>query len=185
MTLTVRVNLTKWEHTKCMGETPKAFIERMTRNIEAVKKNGLAELKEMFENASSAQTKEYYEMLRHFGVIVELCTSSNTKLGNMKTLDEIPYDKYVVEGIPVVVGTDGEGYFRDSMKQEASLISAISEGKTDTMTDSNDSDNGPKKPSKMDKYLGHFLSGWTIHSKLSKTAKGLNMDVTVEEYMFS
>ena len=131
------------------------------------------------------ETKEYYEMLRHFGVIVELCTSSNTKLGNMKTLDEIPYDKYVVEGIPVVVGTDGEGYFRDSMKQEASLISAISEGKTDTMTDSNDPDNGPKKPSKMDKYLGHFLSGWTIHSKLSKTAKGLNMDVTVEEYMSS
>ena len=62
-------------------------------------------------------TKEYYEMLRHFGVIVELCPSSNTKLGNMQTLDEIPYDKYVEEGIPVVVGTDGGGYFRSSMKQ--------------------------------------------------------------------
>lgn len=61
MTLTVRANLTKWEHTKCMGETPKAFIERMTRNIEAVKKNGLAELKEMYKNVSSVQTKEYYE----------------------------------------------------------------------------------------------------------------------------
>ena len=61
MTLTVRANLTKWEHTKCMGETPKAFIERMTRNIEATKANGLTYLKEMYRSASNSETKKYYE----------------------------------------------------------------------------------------------------------------------------
>lgn len=61
MTLTVRANLTKWEHTKCMGETPKAFIERMTRNIEATKANGLSYLKEMYHSASNSETKKYYE----------------------------------------------------------------------------------------------------------------------------
>ena len=131
--------------------------------------------------------KDYYDKLRHFGVTVELCPSSNTKLGNMKTLDEIPYDKYAEERIPVVVGTDGEGYFRDSMKQDASLISAGSAKKRKNATISNVP---PTSSGKLDKCLGCFLSDWDNSSKennLEKTYSdsGLNMNMTIDDCILS
>ena len=133
------------------------------------------------------ENEKYYERLRHFGAIVELCPSSNTKLGNLRKLEDIPYDKYVEKGIPVVVGTDGEGYFRDSMKQEASLVSIGSKSKRKNATASK---NPPTDSGKSDKYLGYFIDDWGNASK-SKNAEnsqvdsGLDMDITIDEYMSS
>ena len=165
-------------------------LEAEIKRLEDLKDNFC--LKDRFEirighGLHFKETKEYYEMLRHFGVIVELCPSSNTKLGNMQTLDEIPYDKYVEEGIPVVVGTDGGGYFRSSMKQEASLVSAVSKTKRKNAITPN---TPPTDDGELDTLLGCFLDDWDNSSKTSNVAKGqsdngLNMDMTVDEYMSS
>ena len=131
--------------------------------------------------------KEYYRMLRHFGVTVELCLSSNFKLGNLKTLDESPYDKYRRNGINVVVGPDGEGYFMTSMKQEASLVSMTSNGQNKSFVEE---ENDSRKPTGyLDTFLNSFIKKLSTVSN-RKEAKdysdsGLNMDVSVDEYINS
>ena len=62
---------------------------------------------------------EYYKLLKHFNVIVEICESSNFALGNIADLAQIPYDKYIKNKIPFVIGTDGGGFYLTTLKGEA------------------------------------------------------------------
>lgn len=139
---------------------------------------------------------EYYQKLRHFGVTVELCPSSNIRLGNMKGLAEIPYYTYLKNGIPVVVGTDGEGYFSDSMMQDASLIAASFDYHSSKFVNGPDRDRGNDSSEKQDKstdtgildeclgcFIGNFVNDLKHNNEYS--SKAINMDMTVDKYMIS
>ena len=67
------------------------------------------------------QTKEYFDLLKHFNVIVELCASSNFSLGNVMDLSDIPYKIYEENDIPFVIATDGGGFYLTTLKQEAAI----------------------------------------------------------------
>ena len=61
MTARVTINLMKWESCKAIGESPKAFIERMTSNIEAIRANGLKWMYEEYEKSKSEWRKGQIE----------------------------------------------------------------------------------------------------------------------------
>ncbi len=56
-------------------------------------------------------TKKYLELLRKYKVIVEINASSNFTLGNITRLDDIPYRWYFENKIPLVISTDGGGFY--------------------------------------------------------------------------
>lgn len=67
-------------------------------------------------------TEEYFNLLKHFNVVVELCASSNFALGNVFDLKDIPYKTYEEHDIPFVIGTDGGGFYLTTLKQESALL---------------------------------------------------------------
>ncbi len=64
------------------------------------------------------KTYNYFELLRDFDAIVEICQSSNFSLSNITDLSKIPFEQYAAKGIPLVIGTDGEGTYLATLKQE-------------------------------------------------------------------
>jgi hypothetical protein len=66
-------------------------------------------------------TPAYFDLLKHFDVIVEICASSNFALGNVMDLKDMPYKEYEEHGIPFVIGTDGGGFYLTTLKDEAKI----------------------------------------------------------------
>lgn len=64
-TLTVKVNLTKWEECRAFGETAEQFIKRMQGNISNIEKNGLKADKESLERELKGIGKENWCKANH------------------------------------------------------------------------------------------------------------------------
>lgn len=75
------------------------------------------------------QNERYLELLKKFKVTVEINASSNFALGNIKNMKDIPYKWYVRNNIPVVLGTDGGGFYLTTGMDE-SYIAQLFGGKT-------------------------------------------------------
>ncbi len=123
-------------------------------------------------------TKEYYELLKHFNVTVELCPSSNFSLGNLKSLKEIPYDKYIKHGIDVVLGTDGGGFYLTTLPQEVKLI--FSKLKREKNLDK--SKEKSKGTGEFDECLDLFLPKVKPPKKKGKNT-GLDMSMSIKDYL--
>ncbi len=126
----------------------------------------------------------YFVNLKQFGVVVELCTSSNFSLSNIKDLAKIPYAQYIKHGIPVVVGTDGGGYYLTSLKQEASLINWFFDRRIKKKNSK-----GNKKPpsstnnSMFDIFLGEFIGKVSNVQQSEFDNTGLDMDMSIYDYL--
>ena len=72
-------------------------------------------------------SEEYFNLLRHFNVIVEICISSNFALSNITDLKDIPINEYRKHHIPYVLGTDGGGFYLTTLSDEAKLASIFSD----------------------------------------------------------
>ena len=57
------------------------------------------------------KNSNYLSLLKKYNVIIEINSSSNFALGNVKNMSEIPYRWYYENNIPVVLGTDGGGFY--------------------------------------------------------------------------
>lgn len=66
-------------------------------------------------------TPEYFDLLRKFGVIVEINATSNMKLSNIIKMIEIKYKRYIDERIPLVISTDGHGLYNTTIIIEDEL----------------------------------------------------------------
>ena len=74
------------------------------------------------------ETEDYFKLLEHFGVVVEICASSNFALGNVFDLRDIPYKTYAKHHIPFVIGTDGGGFYLTTLKDEAAIAKVFGGG---------------------------------------------------------
>lgn len=61
---------------------------------------------------------EYFDLLREMQVIIEINASSNIKLGNILRVTDIRYQRYLEEGIPIVISTDGHGLYDTTIEEE-------------------------------------------------------------------
>ena len=68
-----------------------------------------------FDYSNSA---EYVRLLGKLGVVIEINASSNLALSNIYNLLTLPYDFYRKNKIPVVIASDGAGFYRTSPLQE-------------------------------------------------------------------
>ena len=57
------------------------------------------------------KNSNYLSLLKKYKVIIEINSSSNFALGNIKNIRNIPYRWYYENNIPVVLGTDGGGFY--------------------------------------------------------------------------
>ncbi len=74
-------------------------------------------------------TKEYFDLLRKYKVIVEINASSNIKLGNITDINDIRYQRYLDEGITIVIATDGHGLYDTTIiKEDQKAVSAVGNG---------------------------------------------------------
>ena len=63
----------------------------------------------------------YLELLKKYKVTVEINASSNFALSNIKNLKDIPYRWYIENNIPVVLGTDGGGFYLTTTIDESNI----------------------------------------------------------------
>ena len=63
----------------------------------------------------------YLKLLKKYKVTVEINASSNFALGNIKNIHDIPYNWYLENGIPVVLGTDGGGFYLTTPLDESNI----------------------------------------------------------------
>lgn len=75
------------------------------------------------------QNEEYLRLLKKFKVIVEINASSNFALKNIKNMKDIPYMWYARNNVPIVLDTDGGGFYLTNGKDEA-YIAELFSGKT-------------------------------------------------------
>ena len=61
---------------------------------------------------------EYFDLLREMQVIIEINASSNIKLGNILRVTDIRYQRYLEEGIPIAISTDGHGLYDTTIEDE-------------------------------------------------------------------
>ena len=159
-------------------------LEELDRELERIK-----ELKDNFSLRDRfnirlghalhfVDTEEYYELLKHFNATVELCPSSNFSLGNLKSLKEIPYDKYIKHGIDVVLGTDGGGFYLTTLPQEVKLIfSKLKREKDLDKSKGKSAGNG-----EFDRFLDMFLPK-VKPPKKKKESTGLDMSMSIKDYL--
>lgn len=57
------------------------------------------------------KNSNYLLLLKKYKVTIEINSSSNFALGNIKNMSDIPYRWYYENNIPVVLGTDGGGFY--------------------------------------------------------------------------
>lgn len=69
--------------------------------------------------------KEYFDLLRNLQVIVEINAESNIKLGNILRITDIRYQRYLEEGIPIVIATDGHGLYDTTIIEEDTKAESI------------------------------------------------------------
>ena len=67
------------------------------------------------------KNKNYLNLLKKYKVTVEINASSNFALGNIKRFQDIPYNWYLQNGIPVVLGTDGGGFYLTTPLDESNI----------------------------------------------------------------
>lgn len=67
------------------------------------------------------KNKNYLDLLKKYKVIVEINASSNFTLSNIKDMKDIPYRWYYENGIPMVLGTDGGGFYLTTPTDEAKI----------------------------------------------------------------
>ncbi len=70
-------------------------------------------------------TKKYFELLKSLNVIVEINSTSNIKLGNVARITDIRYKRYLEEGIPIVIATDGHGLYDTTKINEDNNAKAV------------------------------------------------------------
>ena len=78
------------------------------------------------------KNNNYLKLLKKYKVVVEINASSNFALGNITRFSEIPYNWYLNNGIPVVLGTDGGGFYLTTPQDEstiAQLFAGLAEAK--------------------------------------------------------
>lgn len=63
-------------------------------------------------------TDEYINLLKKFQCVVEINASSNFGLKNIDDYQDIPYNFYLENKIPIVLTTDGHGLYDTTTKQE-------------------------------------------------------------------
>ena len=63
-------------------------------------------------------SKEYLNLLKKFQCVVEINASSNFGLKNIQDYQDIPYNYYLENEIPIVLTTDGHGMYDTTIKQE-------------------------------------------------------------------
>ena len=63
----------------------------------------------------------YLSLLKKYKVIIEINASSNFALGNIKDMRQIPYRWYFENNIPMVLGTDGGGFYLTTPLDEVKL----------------------------------------------------------------
>lgn len=68
-----------------------------------------------------AKTQKYIDLLKKYHVIVEINATSNHTLSNIKDLYKIPYNWYLENGIPIVISTDGGGFYLTTPIDEMDL----------------------------------------------------------------
>lgn len=68
----------------------------------------------------------YIENLKKLGAIIEINASSNLALSNIDTYDQLPYDYYLKNGVPIVLSTDGHGLYDTSLQVEDFIASKVS-----------------------------------------------------------
>ena len=61
----------------------------------------------------------YLSLLKKYKVIIEINSSSNFSLGNIKNMSNIPYRWYYENNIPMVISTDGGGFYLTTPIQES------------------------------------------------------------------
>lgn len=71
------------------------------------------------------KTERYISLLKKYGVIVEINASSNFALSNIKRLKDIPYNWYLDNGIPIVLSTDGGGFYLTTPIDEMNFASVF------------------------------------------------------------
>ena len=57
------------------------------------------------------KNSNYLLLLKKYKVTIEINSSSNFALENIKNMSDIPYRWYYENNIPVVLGTDGGGFY--------------------------------------------------------------------------
>lgn len=62
--------------------------------------------------------EDYISLLKKFHCIVEINASSNYSLGNIKNYQDIPYNYYLENQIPIVIATDGHGLYDTTIQKE-------------------------------------------------------------------
>ena len=67
------------------------------------------------------KSQKYIDLLKKYNVIVEINASSNFALSNINNLKDIPYNWYLENDIPVVLSTDGGGFYLTTPTTEMEL----------------------------------------------------------------
>lgn len=61
---------------------------------------------------------EYIKLLKKLKCVIEINASSNIMLGNIDSLEKIPYKFYLSHGIPIVTSTDAHGVYSTNPNRE-------------------------------------------------------------------
>ena len=91
-----------------------------------------------FKDYTPEQLEEYRILLKKYRVVVEINATSNYSLGNIKDIEDIPYDWYISNHIPIVLATDGAGMYLTTAKQEKMIADAVV-GPTDRVIERSES----------------------------------------------
>ena len=67
--------------------------------------------------------ESYFLALKALKAIIEINASSNKALSNIEDYSEIPYDDYLLHGIPIVLSTDGHGLYDTTLEEEDHIAS--------------------------------------------------------------
>lgn len=75
------------------------------------------------------KNERYLELLRKYKVIIEINASSNFALSNIKNMKDIPYRWYCENNIPLILGTDGGGFYLTRPADEAKIAELFGDEK--------------------------------------------------------
>ena len=69
--------------------------------------------------------KEYIDLLRKYKCIIEINASSNMALSNITDPNQLSYNYYLRNDIPVVISTDGAGIYDTDIAQENYIVQNV------------------------------------------------------------
>lgn len=71
------------------------------------------------------KNQNYIDLLKEFNCIVEINASSNYALSNINDYDELPYNYYLDNNIPLVISSDGHGLYDTNKNNEDTIAKMI------------------------------------------------------------